>query len=126
MPAGQCGSSRSASNDYGPLASDLLAGWGLPVSAAGAVDPGRDLVADFRTAGFAHATDKTSLDAVMAGSPDRLLGLFGYGNMNVALDKIAKRRGIPYAGASTVVVDDYRAPDQPMAAGTPSSPPPGR
>ena len=27
--------------------------------------------------------------------PRKLLGLFGYGNMNVALDKIAKRRGTP-------------------------------
>src|SRR5882762_8808429 len=45
-----------------------------------------------------------------AGAPDKLLGLFGYGNMNVALDKIAKRRNPSEQG----IVDDYHAPDQPM------------
>jgi alkaline phosphatase len=34
--------------------------------------------------------------------------------MNVALDKVAKRRGVLPAGASTFAVDDYMAPDQPM------------
>ena len=37
----------------------------------------------------------------MAGRPAKLLGLFGYGNMNVALDKIAKRRGTPHADGPT-------------------------
>src|SRR5205814_1970119 len=44
----------------------------------------------------------------------RLLGLFGYGNMNVALDKLAKRRGTPLPGSTGFVVDDYHAPNQPM------------
>lgn len=115
LPAGQYGSSRGGSNDHGPLPADLLAGWDLPASAAGAVDPGRDLVAAFRGAGFAYAADRSALDAaVMGNGPDRLLGLFGYGNMNVALDKIAKRRGTPVGGGSGFVVDDYHAPDQPM------------
>jgi len=48
------------------------------------------------------------------GTPNKLLGLFGFGNMNVALDKIAKRRGTPLPGSTSFVVDDYRAPDQPM------------
>jgi len=34
--------------------------------------------------------------------------------MNVALDKLAKRRGVPLPGSSTFVVDDYHAPNQPM------------
>jgi alkaline phosphatase len=42
------------------------------------------------------------------------LGLFGYGNMNVALDKIAKRRGTPLPGSTGFLVDDYHAPNQPM------------
>jgi len=112
LPAGQYGSSRSSSNDYA-LTGDLVAGWSLP--GAGGVDPSRDLVADFRSAGFAYVADKTSLDASVAGAgPTKLLGLFGYGNMNVALDKVAKRRGTPVGGGSTFVVDDYHAPDQPM------------
>ena len=48
------------------------------------------------------------------GTPDKLLGLFAYGNMNAAMDKIAKRRNKLPPGAKTFVVDDYHAPDQPM------------
>ncbi|HEX9050043.1 MAG TPA: alkaline phosphatase [Anaeromyxobacter sp.] len=115
LPGNAWGSSRSSSNDYPALPADLVAGWSLPPSAAGTVDAGRDLVADFQAAGFAYADTKTALGRVMAGSgPSRLLGLFGYGNMNVALDKIAKRRGAPLLGAATYAVDDYHAPDQPM------------
>jgi alkaline phosphatase len=40
--------------------------------------------------------------------------LFAYGNMNVALDKLAKRRNVLLPGSSTFAVDDYHAPDQPM------------
>lgn len=94
LPASQFGSSRSASTDSPALPADLVEAWGLPASAAGAVDPSRDLLADFVASGFAYAESRTSLDALLAsGAPDRLLGLFGYGNMNVALDEIAKRRG---------------------------------
>ena len=41
---------------------------------------------------------------------DRLLGLFSFSNMNVAKDKIDKRRNPGAPG----VVDDYGFPDQPM------------
>jgi len=113
LPGGQFGSSRSSSNDYPALPADLVAGWDLPSS--GGVDPARDLVADFQAAGFAYADTKTALDAAMARrGPSRLLGLFGFGNMNVAVDKLAKRRGTLLAGAPTYTVDDYHAPDQPM------------
>jgi alkaline phosphatase len=110
LPAGQFGSSRSASTDYAGLPADLLAGWGLPASAAGSADPGRDLLGEFQGAGFAYADSATGLTSTLATNPRKLLGLFGYGNMNVALDKIAKRRNPTTAG----VVDDYHAPDQPM------------
>ncbi|HEY6098200.1 MAG TPA: alkaline phosphatase, partial [Anaeromyxobacter sp.] len=110
LPSGQFGSSRSAGTDYAGLPADLLAGWGLPATAAGASDPGRDLLSDFQAAGFTYADSATSLQGAVASSPRKLLGLFGYGNMNVALDKIAKRRNPGAAG----VVDDYHAPDQPM------------
>ncbi|MGZ3240212.1 MAG: alkaline phosphatase [Burkholderiaceae bacterium] len=96
------GSARSASNDY-ILPSDIVAGWG---AAAGAKDPNRDLINDFQSAGFTYAADKTAMDA--AGTPDKLLGLFSYSNMNVAFDKINKRRGV------STIVDDYGFPDQPM------------
>ena len=99
------GSQRDGRTDY-VLPADLVAGWG---AAPGAKDPARDLIADFTGAGFAYAPDKAGLDAAFkAGAPDKLLGLFAYSNMNVAFDKIYKRRG-----ASTIV-DDYGFPDQPM------------
>jgi alkaline phosphatase len=110
LPSGTFGSSRSAGTDYEALPADLLAGWSLPASAAGAKDPGRNLLADFQARGFSYADSKTSLDGLVAGgAPQKLLGLFGYGNMNVALDKISARRGV-----SSAVVDAYHAPDQPM------------
>ncbi|MBI5069457.1 MAG: alkaline phosphatase [Deltaproteobacteria bacterium] len=110
LPAGQFGSSRSASTDYAGLPADLLAAWGLPAQATGAADPSRDLIAGFQAAGFSYADSATTLRGALAARPDRLLGLFGYGNMNVALDKVAKRR----APSAPGVVDDYHAPDQPM------------
>jgi alkaline phosphatase len=110
LPSSQFGSSRSAATDYAGLPGDLLARWGLPASAAGASDPARDLLGDFQAAGFTYADSATSLRSATASPPRKLLGLFGYGNMNVALDKVAKRRNPGAAG----VVDDYHAPDQPM------------
>jgi alkaline phosphatase len=116
LPAAQIGSSRANASDYANLPADVLAGWSLPASAAGALDPQRDLVAEFKGAGFAYVETATELSNVMSSGqpPHRLLGLFGFGNMNTAVDKLAKRRGVPVAGGSGFVVDDYRAPDQPM------------
>jgi alkaline phosphatase len=103
LPSGQFGSSRSASTDY-VLPADVVAAYGVP---AGAIDPGRNLIADFQAAGFRYASAKAELDTIPEDTT-RLLGLFGYGNMNVAYDKIAGRRGDPD------VVNAYHAPDQPM------------
>jgi alkaline phosphatase len=99
------GSQRRASTDY-VLPSDIVAGWGV---APGKLDPERDLIADFVTAGFAYAPDNSALNAAFTrGVPDRLLGLFSYSNMNVSYDKIAGRRG------NRSVVDAFGFPDQPM------------
>jgi alkaline phosphatase len=115
LPATDPFSSRATASDYAGLPADLLAGWHLPAQAAGAVDTGRDLVADFKAAGFGYATDKASLDAEVSREPRRLLGLFAYGNMNVALDKISARRfQAGDATASDTVVQDHLAPNQPM------------
>ena len=115
LPATNTFSSRAAASDYDRLPADLLAGWQLPAKAAGAVDTGRDLISDFQSAGFAYASDKSTLDAQVAAEPSRLLGLFAYGNMNVALDKISARRfRAGNATASDTVVQDHHAPDQPM------------
>ena len=110
LPAGEFGSSRAAATDYTALPADLVSAWNLPV--AGASDPNRDLIDDFKNAGFAYVDSSTALNGV--GTPKKLLGLFGYGNMNVSLDKIAKRRGVPLPGSTSFIVDDYHAPDQPM------------
>ncbi|WP_265214993.1 alkaline phosphatase [Herbaspirillum lusitanum] len=97
------GSQRLSGSDA-ILPDDVVAGWGV---AKGDRDAGRDLIADFQRAGFGYAPDAASMTAVAARS-GKLLGLFSYGNMNVAYDKIAGRRG---AGQ---VVNDFGFPDQPM------------
>lgn len=115
MPATALYSSRTAATGYAGLPADLATGWSLPAAPATQGAPTRNLIADFKTAGFSYAANNTDLNALVNGhAPDKLLGLFGYGNMNVALDKIAKRRGALPPGASSFVVDDYMAPDQPM------------
>jgi alkaline phosphatase len=113
LPAGQVGSSRGASTDYPALPADLVKAWNLPVP--GASDPSRDLIQDFKNAGFTYADTGSALNSLRTGNvPDKLLGLFAYTNMNVALDKLAKRRGVLLPGTTSFAVDDYRAPDQPM------------
>ena len=115
IPSTTLYSSRTAATGYAGLPADLISGWNLPVAPAAQGVPTRNLIADFQSAGFSYAANSTDLNSLTSGhAPEKLLGLFGYGNMNVALDKIAKRRGALPAGASSFVVDDYMAPDQPM------------
>lgn len=103
LPTGQFGSSRTAATDY-VLPADLAAAYGV---APGFIDPGRNLVGEFQAAGFKYASNRSELTAVPNGTT-KLLGLFAYGNMNVAFDKVAAQRGNP------TVVNAYHAPDQPM------------
>jgi len=103
LPSTTPGSSRVAASDY-VLPAELAAGWDVP---RGALDPSRDLIAEFQAKGFRYAANSTQLAAIPAGT-DRLLGLFTLSNMNVALDKINGRRG------NATVVNDYGFPDQPM------------
>lgn len=105
LPATTPGSARTTSTDY-TLPADVVAGWNVP---AGASDPGRDLLGEFVADGFTYVADATSLASVPAQTT-RLLGLFNLSNMNVAKDKIDKRR----SPSSPGVVDDYGFPDQPM------------
>jgi alkaline phosphatase len=113
LPAGTPGSERAEGNDYAFSTSDahtadIVKRWG---AAPGARDKGRDLIKAYEAAGFRYAATKTDLDG--AGGADRLLGLFAYSNMNVALDKIEGRRGLK-RGLTGSVVDDFGFPDQPM------------
>ncbi len=113
LPAGTPGSERADANDYAfsstePHTADIVRRWGV---STGAKDKGRDLIKDFESAGFRYAATKGDLDK--AGGVDRLLGLFAFSNMNVALDKIDGRRGRK-RGLSGSVVEDYGFPDQPM------------
>ena len=115
LPASVPGSARSERNDYVFSASDphtagIITQWG---AAAGALDKERDLLAEFQSAGFAYAPDRTRLEGIDTRKTDRLLGLFSYSNMNVALDKIDGRRS-KLRGVTGRVVDDYGFPDQPM------------
>ncbi|MGC3959965.1 MAG: alkaline phosphatase [Verrucomicrobiota bacterium] len=103
LPQGIAGSQRNNASDY-VLPADLSAGWGV---ASGNLDAPRDLIADFQLAGFAYTSDWASLN-VVPDSTERLLGLFSFSNMNVAKDKVDKRRG------ASSIVDDYGFPDQPM------------
>jgi alkaline phosphatase len=100
------GSQRRTSSDY-VLPSDIIQGWNLPTSAAGALDSNRDLLTEFTGAGFTYAPDRVTLQA-SGPAATKLLGLFSFSNMNVAYDKIGGRRG------TSPVVGDYGFPDQPM------------
>ena len=115
VPAGTPGSARGDKTDYAfsatdPHTSEIVKRWN---AAPGKLDKERNLLADFQTAGFTYASDKTALDALDANKTDRLLGLFAHSNMNVALDKIDGRRN-KTQGVTGRVVDDYGFPDQPM------------
>jgi alkaline phosphatase len=106
------GSARTTASDY-VLPADIQTGW---QAAAGALDPSRNLVADFQAQGWAYVPDRASLNNLdTTGIPSKLLGLFSLSNMNIAKDKIDGRRGtLPMNSASTTVVQDYGFPDQPM------------
>ena len=108
IPFGQPGSGRvntlTGSGADSVVPADLAAAWGVPT---GALDPTRDLIADFVTAGFTYSADATALAAIPANTT-KLLGLFHTGNMDVSLDKISERRG----GAVVGTVATF--PDQPL------------
>lgn len=115
LPSTVPGSARSERNDYAfsntdPHTAEIVKRWG---AAPGQLDKDRDLIADFKAAGFTYAADRTALDAVDPATSTRLLGLFAHSNMNVALDKIDGRRS-KALGVTGRVVDDYGFPDQPM------------
>ncbi len=110
LPSSTAGSARvgnttSSGADY-VVPADVQAGWSVP---AGAVDPSRDLIADFQGAGFYYAPDNTGLNAMPANTK-KLLGLFNSGHMDVSLDKIQNRRGGGAAPGSLIAT----YPDQPM------------
>ena len=116
LPAGTPGTARGNGTDYAfsasdPHTGDIVRRWR---AAPGALDPGRDLIADFRAAGFDYAATKTDLDRIDAAKTGRLLGLFALSNMNVALDKINGRRGVKDGVGGGSVVEDFGLPDQPM------------
>jgi len=113
LPATTPGSERSDGNDYAFSATeahtgDIVRRWG---AAPGSRDKNRDLLQEFQSAGYRYAATKTELDA--SAGAERLLGLFAFSNMNVALDKIDGRRGAK-RGLTGSVVDDYGLPDQPL------------
>jgi alkaline phosphatase len=116
LPAGTPGSARDDRNDYvfsstDAHTADIVKRWG---AAPGKLDKGRDLIAEFQAAGFAYAPDKSGLDKLDAAKTAKLLGLFAFSNMNVALDKIDGRRSKARGVMGGRVVDDYGFPDQPM------------
>jgi alkaline phosphatase len=115
LPSTLTGSARSEKSDYAFSATDAHTSEIVKLwkAAPGQLDKDRDLLADFQNAGFQYAADKTALDRIDTGKTDRLLGLFAYSNMNVALDKIDGRRN-KARGITGRVVDDYGFPDQPM------------
>lgn len=104
LPDGIESSARGKTEHDYVLADDMAGAWKI---ARGAIDPQRDLIGDFKAAGWTYAADAGSLAAVGAGTR-KLLGLFHFSNMNSALDRIAGRRG------RGDVVNDAKLPDQPM------------
>ena len=115
LPAEIPGSARSTKTDYAfnasePHTAEIINRWN---ASPGKIDSDRDLIADFKAAGFAYAPDKTSMDAIDVNKTENVLGLFAFSNMNVAVDKIDGRRGVKN-GITGTVVADYGLPDQPM------------
>lgn len=107
LPAGTPGSARDAATDY-QLDAGTATELGVP---SGAIDPGRDLLADFRARGFGEARTAAELDTIASNpTTQKLIGLFSLANMNVAFDKIADRR----ASGSSGLTADTPASDQPM------------
>lgn len=116
LPAGTPGSARSERNDYAfsatdPHTAEIVRRWG---AAPGALDPQRDLIGAFQAEGWRYTATRSELEAVDAGRTDRLLGLFAFSNMNVALDKTEGRRRQAAGLPGATVVDDHGLPDQPM------------
>jgi alkaline phosphatase len=110
LPQGDLGSGRSSSSNYSYSPEILQSAWNAGnVIDLSAMDPSKNLISAFEADGFKYAGSNSDLKAVPANTT-KLLGLFGFANMNVALDKIAKRRNPSKLG----VVDDFMAPDQPM------------
>jgi alkaline phosphatase len=105
LPNTSPGSGRTTATDY-VVPADVSDAWGVPASV---VDPGRNLLNDFISDGFTYVPDGASLNTLPAGT-SKLLGLFNLSNMNVAKDKIDKRRN----GGTANVVDEFGFPDQPM------------
>lgn len=105
LPNTVAGSGRTTATDY-TVPADVASAWGVPT---GALDPERNLLSEFVADGFTYVPDSTSLNAVPP-TTQKLLGLFNLSNMNVAKDKIDKRRNPGTPG----VVDDFGFPDQPM------------
>jgi alkaline phosphatase len=56
----------------------------------------RNLVAELQAAGFTYVQNRTQLNALHGGgaAPNKLLGLFRTGNMNVAYDKLGLQRPV--------------------------------
>jgi alkaline phosphatase len=67
-------------------------GFFLPEERYGRRTDGRDLVGDFRAAGFEYATTASHLRRLIPAPPARLLGLFHPGHMAVAFDKVGAGR----------------------------------
>ncbi|MBC8065723.1 MAG: alkaline phosphatase [Chlorobia bacterium] len=111
LPQGEFGSSRSSSSNYQYPPDVLNSGWnpGGNTIDTSSMAESIDLIKKFEGQGFKYAGTNTELKSIPADAT-KLLGLFGFGNMNTSLDKIAKRRTPNKLG----VVDDYFAPDQPM------------
>jgi alkaline phosphatase len=112
LPSGTTGSARSTTTDYA-YPSDVVSGWGMSTGGS-ATDTTRNLLTDFQSAGFTYASNKTEMTAVTANASTKLLGLFSFSNMNVALDKINGRRGSSTALNGASVVAGYGFPDQPL------------
>ncbi|MGJ7441145.1 alkaline phosphatase [Aquipuribacter sp. MA13-6] len=75
---------------------DVLLGGGraslLPRSTPGSRrQDERNLIEEFQDEGFAYAADRNQLSAALGGNPEKLLGLFHNGNLNVYVDREVTR-----------------------------------
>jgi len=100
LPTNEIGSARTTGTDY-TIPADVARAWGLP---GGAIDPGRNRINEFQTAGWTYAPDGAALQAISPGT-EKLLGLF---SLNTRQRRQTNRSGSAPSGLNLVAADVRR------------------
>ncbi len=95
---------------------DVLMGGGrrhfLPKTSGGKRIDGRDLVAEFKTAGYTYADTGTALAAIDASKTSKLVGLFHMDHVDYELDRVKRSLDQPSLATMTTKAIDVLAKNQ--------------